>query len=178
MSAFSVEHQAKTLATRAHEGQKYGLGEPYTVHLEDVRNILVEFGFSGEEDNDYLVGAWLHDVLEDTETTQEFLQQTFGTHAIAMVWAVTGRGKNRRERNEDAYKKIIAYPDAIPLKLADRLSNGRNSKRDKLDLYDMYRDEYPNFRARLKPATKPDFRTTDMWNALDKLFHFFEITFP
>jgi hypothetical protein len=79
--------------------------------LENVRNILVEFGFGGEEGRDYLIGAWLHDVLEDTETSQEFLQQTFGTHATAMVWAVTGRGANRRERNEDAYKKMIAYPE-------------------------------------------------------------------
>ena len=171
---FAAEYHARSFATRAHEGQKYGLGEPYAVHLEDVRNILVEFGFGGEEDGDYLVGAWLHDVLEDTETSQEFLQQTFGTHATAMVWAVTGRGDNRRERNEDAYKKMVAYPDAIPLKLADRLSNGRNSKRDKLDLFGMYKGEYPSFRARLKPASKPDWRTADMWQSLDKLFEFQE----
>ena len=176
MSAFAAEHDAKAFAIRAHGDQKYGLGEPYVVHLENVRNILVEFGFGGEEGHDYLIGAWLHDVLEDTETSQEFLQQTFGTHATAMVWAVTGRGANRRERNEDAYKKMIAYPEAIPLKLADRLSNGRNSKRDKLDFYGMYKGEYPAFRARLKAASKPDWRTADMWSSLDKLFEFQEET--
>lgn len=172
---FANERRAKEFAIRAHGDQKYGLDEPYAVHLENVRDILVEFGLEDYKGrNDYLVSAWLHDVLEDTETSQEFLQQTFGTEATAMVWAVTGRGKNRRERNEDAYRKMIAYPDAIPLKLADRLSNGRNSKRDKLDFYKMYKDEYPVFRQRLRFATHGYWRIENMWDSLDKLFEFKE----
>ena len=184
----ALEARAKEFAIAAHGDQKYGRNEPYAVHLASVRDILVEFGWDDglivwdtlaasldvttPRAGDMLVAAWLHDVIEDTDATRGTLEREFGPSVASLVWAVTGRGKNRKERNADAYRKLAAFPAAIPLKLADRLSNVRNSKRDKLEFFDMYEGEYPAFRAALAPACAPDPRTARMWYALDKLLGF------
>jgi len=171
------EAKARGYATKLHEGQKYDSGTaPYVVHLAEVRDVCVEFGW---DETAYRVAAWLHDTIEDTDTTADMIETDFGERVRKLVWAVTGEGKNRRERNEDAYKKMISYPDAIPLKLADRIANARASKETSPDaLFEMYAREHPAFKDRLKNACGFDSktggtfdpRTNAMWRALDEIF--------
>ncbi len=163
------EKPARAFATKMHDGQKYDSGtEPYVVHLTEVRDTLVEFGW--QDDTDLLIGGWLHDVVEDTSASPSLVMQEFGARVANLVWAVTGQGKNRVERNGNAYQKMVSYPEAIPLKLADRLANARASKQTSPDkLFEMYRREYPTFRAILEPAGGTDPRTVAMWKALDEI---------
>ena len=139
------ESIACEFATKKHELQRYG-EQPYTVHLQAVRNILQWAGV--ENDHPLAIAAWLHDTLEDTNTTHDEITARFGEEVTALVWAVTGVGANRKERNAHAYAKMRAHPSAITLKLADRIANVEASATvpDKLA---MYQKEWPSFRDAL-----------------------------
>ena len=146
MTNTQEELNTREFAARKHANQRYG-DQPYTVHLAAVREVLRDMGVL---DNEPLaIAAWLHDTIEDTETTREEIEEHFGEEVVSLVWAVTGVGKNRKERNTNAYEKIRAYPLAATLKLADRIANVEASAHvpDKLA---MYRKEWPSFREALQ----------------------------
>ena len=138
-----LEFEAQAFAEAHHGRQQYG-DVPYTAHLGRVREILGAFGYDGALG----VAAWLHDTIEDTEATYEIIAATFGTVVATLVWAVTGEGDDREARNDSAYAKIRATPDAAILKLADRIANveASSARPDKLG---MYRDEWPGFSSAL-----------------------------
>ena len=159
-----IEQVARGFAEGAHGDQKYGK-KPYVTHLAAVRAVLGEFGF---KDENLRVASWLHDVLEDTKITPAQLELAFGSTVTHLVWAVTGIGKNRKERTENAYDKMTDYPRAIPLKLADRIANGRASVKDNPSLLAMYRKEYAGFRAKLYRLSEEE--EAPMWAELDRLF--------
>jgi (p)ppGpp synthase/HD superfamily hydrolase len=141
--AAEAEAKARRFAEERHAGQRYG-EQPYSVHLAAVRAVLASFGYAG----DLGVAAWLHDVVEDTATTREEIAVEFGAGVAALVWAVTGVGKSRKERNEAAYEKIRSHPPAAILKLADRIANVEAS-RQRPDKLRMYRREWPGFERAL-----------------------------
>jgi hypothetical protein len=171
------EIDARRFAEMMHGDQKYDSGSsPYVFHLAAVRDTIVEFGFGPGGDTygeNYILGAWLHDVLEDTKATPEEVSQRFGAVTLEFVEAVTGRGRNRKERNENAYQKMEQRPGAIPLKLADRISNMRASKLTSPDkLFKMYCEEYPAFRRRLyDTSVRYSFKSRTMWDELDRIVH-------
>jgi (p)ppGpp synthase/HD superfamily hydrolase len=150
------EDRARDFAVLAHGGQKYGT-HPYGVHLAAVRKVLADFGHAGA----LAVAAWLHDTVEDTSATREQIEAEFGPEVAALVWAVTGVGQNRKERVADAYAKMRALPEAITLKLADRIANSEASAKDNPKLLAMYRSELPTFEAALMPHGDPR-----MWERL------------
>lgn len=150
---------AYSFAAEKHAHQRYG-DAPYTVHLEAVRAVLRDAGF--EDEHPLAIASWLHDTIEDTATTREEVQAHFGIAVADLVWAVTGIGQNRKERNAHAYAKIRATPDAATLKLADRIANVEASANvpDKLA---MYRKEWPGFRDALAGHGLPS-----LWERLKK----------
>ena len=60
---------------------------PYINHPIEVANILANIG--GITDPTVLVAAVLHDTIEDTETTTEELEASFGSEVRWLVEAVT-----------------------------------------------------------------------------------------
>jgi (p)ppGpp synthase/HD superfamily hydrolase len=149
MTTTDAEQRAIRFAEQAHAAQRYGADAPYTVHLAAVRRVLADFGLAG----DLAVAAWLHDSVEDTPTTREQVAALFGEPVAVLVWAVTGRGPNRKARNADAYAKIVAAgASAATLKLADRIANAEASRADNPRLLAMYRDELPAFEGMLAAA--------------------------
>lgn len=133
--------RAKAFAELRHSGLLYG-AKPYAVHLEAVYLAALDFGLP----DDYLVAAWLHDVLEDTDTSYDELRTLFGRKVADLVEAVTGRGENRKARQADIVEKLMKHPDAVALKLLDRLANVRAAKTEgRADLLVMYRKEWPAY---------------------------------
>jgi hypothetical protein len=172
---FPWEAEARNFAIRAHGDQRYDSGNaPYLVHLAAVRDAVIEFGFASGDNfktRDYVQAAWLHDVLEDTKQLAGTIGEKFGETTFTFVWAVTGRGENRKARNEDAYRKMLENPSSIPVKLADRISNGRSSKLTSPDaLFEMYKREYTKFKALLEPRSRVITGCEPMWRELDKIF--------
>lgn len=152
-------NRAKVFAIDVHAGQTYG-GLPYSVHLAAVEVVVVEF--FGMNDLTMRRAAWLHDVLEDTNTTYEELAEEFGNDVARLVFAVTNEnGANRKERAAKTYPKIVNTPGAVGLKLADRIANVEAGGK-----VDMYRREFPIFKQALYTPGKYE----RMWNYLEKLF--------
>jgi len=115
-----------------HKGQVRASGEPYLVHPLEVANILAEMRM----DPICVAVGLLHDVLEDTLTTPDRIQEYFGGDVLHIVEGVTKISKipyaTTEERQAETYRKmLLAMVDdirVILVKLADRLHNMRTLK--------------------------------------------------
>jgi len=156
--------KAKRFAHLAHAGQMYGKS-PYTKHLQAVATTLVKFGHNSLE---LRTAAWLHDIVEDTTVTIDIIENDFGRKVADLVWAVTNEkgGKNRKERHAITYPKIKRTPQAVILKLADRIANVTQSVKDQDPLLGMYRSEYKDFKDALYVPGQVE---EPMWKHLDTL---------
>lgn len=121
--------RAYDVAAKMHEGQLRKSGEPYLIHPMAVVKILAELGM----DEDTLVAGLLHDVVEDTEYTNEQLRQEFGEEVELLVDGVTKIGslqyENKEERQAETLRKMFLAMSkdirVLIIKLADRLHNLR-----------------------------------------------------
>jgi (p)ppGpp synthase/HD superfamily hydrolase len=188
-----LEITARDLALKLHAGQTYGGGNgalPYSFHLAAVVGVLARFGCGdvvGVVDVALFIAAWLHDTLEDTAATDGTLRaglapRGLGWHtpmehaaihrAVTLVHAVTdptgedGEKLSRREKLALVIAQVqAAGPDAVTLKLADRIANVEASVLGASPLLAMYQQEYPAFREGLRHAGGTD----AMWAHLDAL---------
>ncbi len=110
-----------------HRDQLRRSGEPYLSHPLYVAYILADLDF----DQDCVTTGLLHDVLEDTLSTRETLEQRFGSVIAELVDGVTKIGRHAYVRRDEAQaetfrKMILASAKdirVILVKLADRLHN-------------------------------------------------------
>ena len=119
--------EAAELAARRHNGMaRKGRGnEPYINHLAEVANLLSQT--TDGEDAELVAAGWLHDTIEDTETTHDELAQRFGSRVAGLVAEVTDdmslpKRERRQKQVEDAPSKSV---DAKLIKIADKISNIR-----------------------------------------------------
>ena len=116
-------------AKELHEGQYRISQEPYIMHPVEVAKILVDLKF----DKNTIIAAFLHDILEDTETTPEEMEKKYGQDVVNLVQGVTKLSKyqfkSKEERQAENFRRMfIAMAQDIRivvLKLADRLHNMR-----------------------------------------------------
>lgn len=130
-SSYDAEkiESAYILARNAHKDQRRRSGEPYIMHPVAVAKILFDFGM----DNECIIGALLHDVVEDTSYDLDYISTTFGEDVALLVDGVTKLGQiplsTREEvQAENIRKMFIAMNQdvrVIIIKLADRLHNMR-----------------------------------------------------
>ncbi len=129
--------KAYTFAKEHHTDQKRLSGEDYIIHPLNVANILSQL----ELDDETICAALLHDIVEDTDVTQEELVKEFGEEIASMVDGVTKLGKlqytTREEQQVENYRKMFLAMGkdirVILIKLADRLHNMRTLKYLKRD---------------------------------------------
>ena len=81
--------KAYDFAAKMHADQKRRSGEPYIIHPIQVANILAQM----KMDEETLAAAFLHDVVEDTDTTLQQLKEMFGAKVAMLVDGVTKLGK-------------------------------------------------------------------------------------
>ena len=144
-------------ATAKHANQMYGQ-QPYIFHLEAAVSELVDHILPLPAlkfyDAEVLVCAtYLHDVIEDTSTSLDDLNDLFVPQIGELVVAVTdGPGKNRAERKAHVYDAIRKVgPAALAVKLADRLANAKVAglAKGESDMLKMYRKEQASFELAL-----------------------------
>ena len=122
--------KAYDYAEKAHAEQKRASGEPYFIHPCAVATILMELGL----DSATIAASLLHDVIEDTEATEEDIEREFGAEILELVRGVTKLEKIvfKSEADADAenFRKIFVAMAkdirVIIIKLADRLHNMRS----------------------------------------------------
>ena len=76
---------AYEMARAAHEGQKRKDGSPYVTHCVAAADISVDLGL----DEDSVIAALLHDVIEDTTLTHADIAHEFGPAVADIVEGVT-----------------------------------------------------------------------------------------
>lgn len=161
-----LERRAADFARSAHEEQEYGGGSFHELHLARVVATLRRYG---TDDPELLAAGWLHDVVEDTETTVDDLRAGFGDDVADLVWRLTDEpGANRKERQRNTHAKIREDARAVRVKLADRIANVESSFEQRSPLRGMYRKEYRRFRDDLWRAGE----YPEMWERLDALLGF------
>ena len=124
--------KAYNLANEKHKDQKRSSGEPYIIHPLNVAYILADIGL----DESTISAALLHDVVEDTDVTDEQLRKEFGNEIADMVAGVTKLSNIQfasveEQQAEDYRKMFLAMGKdirVILIKLADRLHNMRTLK--------------------------------------------------
>lgn len=110
-----------------HRDQRRKSGEPYFIHPRYVAFLLADLKF----DQVSVAVGLLHDVLEDTLTTRQELEEIFGGEIAKLVDGVTKIGKQayvrRDEAQAESFRKMILASAkdlrVILVKLADRLHN-------------------------------------------------------
>ncbi len=121
--------KAYILSKTAHGNQKRHSGDPYFIHPLAVAEILVDLKL----DQQSIITALLHDVVEDTDVTLEEIEKDFGEEIARLVDGVTKLGKieavSSNERVAENFRKLaLAMSEDIRVllvKLADRLHNMR-----------------------------------------------------
>ncbi|MCA1560787.1 MAG: bifunctional (p)ppGpp synthetase/guanosine-3',5'-bis(diphosphate) 3'-pyrophosphohydrolase [Acidobacteria bacterium] len=112
-----------------HKGQVRHSGEPYLVHPLEVADVLADMKL----DVVAIAAGLLHDVVEDTLTSIERIEEHFGKEVAHVVEGVTKLGaipfSSSEERQAENFRKmLLAMVDdirVILVKLADRLHNMR-----------------------------------------------------
>ena len=112
-----------------HRQQKRKDGSPYIIHPLAVAEIVVEMGL----DMDAILGALLHDCIEDTDASHEEIEKLFGPTVAELVEGVTKLTRANFSSTEEAQmenlrKMFMAMSKDIRvvlIKIADRLHNMR-----------------------------------------------------
>jgi len=120
--------KAYDLIVSAHRFQRRKSGEPYVFHpIEVARICLEELGLGATS----VISALLHDVVEDTEVTQEEIKEIFGDKISLIVDGLTKLDGTYNVENKQAenFKKVLSSlvfdVRVILIKMADRLHNLR-----------------------------------------------------
>ena len=124
----TLSHRALEFATAAHHGQerKYGAG-PYITHPIEVAEIVGTV----TDDEITIAAAFLHDVVEDCDVSEQQIRDAFGADVAAVVRFVTGLATKadgprhvRKAIDRDHYARGCSRAQTV--KVADIISNLRS----------------------------------------------------
>ena len=125
----AIIDKAVDYAKAKHASQKRKDGSPYIIHPLAVAQIVTEMGL----DIDAILGALLHDTIEDTDTSHEDIEKLFGPTVAELVEGVTKLTRadfssREQAQMENLRKMFMAMSKDIRvvlIKIADRLHNIR-----------------------------------------------------
>ena len=121
--------RAVEYAQNKHKEQKRKDGSPYIIHPLAVAKVVTEMGL----DMDAVLGALLHDCIEDTDASHEEIEKLFGQTVAELVEGVTkltraNFSSTEQAQMENLRKMFMAMSKDIRvvlIKIADRLHNMR-----------------------------------------------------
>jgi (p)ppGpp synthase/HD superfamily hydrolase len=114
-----LEKRAEAFATERHKGQMYGDKE-YVYHLRQVVENVLRRNQGHPLLSTLVAIAWLHDVLEDTDTEYRELEREFGT---AVAFCVSRLSKHPDITYQDYMELIVATALAREVKICDTMAN-------------------------------------------------------
>ena len=116
-------------AKKYHSGQTRQSGEPYYTHPLEVAYMFITFAV---QDNytklyrtDLVITAILHDVIEDTDFTQEKIALVFGENIANQVEALTRIKSHGKISSAEMVRTLLEQEkyDLLLIKMFDRLHN-------------------------------------------------------
>ncbi|TXC91463.1 bifunctional (p)ppGpp synthetase/guanosine-3',5'-bis(diphosphate) 3'-pyrophosphohydrolase [Metabacillus litoralis] len=116
---------ARNFAKIAHADQVRKISsEPYYVHVDSVANTLKKAGFSRE----VVIAGYLHDVIEDTNVTEQEILQLFGKDVLQYVLDNTeNKNLSWEERKQETINKAKTLSlESKALIAADKLDNSED----------------------------------------------------
>ena len=125
----TLARKAFFVAYELHKHQTRKSGEPYIIHPYEVALILTELNAGGET----IAAGFLHDILDDTDFTNEEMTEAFGETVCHLVDGVTKLSQfsfsSKEERQAENFRRMFVAMAkdirVVILKLADRLHNMR-----------------------------------------------------
>jgi len=119
--------EAYKFGASAHDGQTRKSGEPYITHPVAVAQELAEMHLDAQA----ITAAILHDVVEDTKTSLDDIEENFGHEVAQLVDGVSKldqiQFRSRAEAQAESFRKMmlamIEDIRVILVKLSDRLHN-------------------------------------------------------
>lgn len=146
---------AIAFAALAHAGQKRKYtGEPYICHPIEVMTIVHRYH---RDDEDMLVAAVLHDVLEDCPVFPREIERRFGSAVLDMVVGLTEVPivGNRATRKAAERDRLAEQPPAVQtIKCADLISNTKSITQHDPKFAKVYLAEKRELHAVLTKADK------------------------
>lgn len=113
----NIEEKAEKVAEKVHQFQfRKDYVTPAICHPRNVVSYLKQAGI---KDQDIICAAWLHDTVEDTPLTLDYIRREFNKRITYLVEKLTKNG------SRDQYKEIIKNSnyDVKIIKLADTVDN-------------------------------------------------------
>lgn len=113
-----IAHAHITLTTAS------GDVRPQIEHLQEVADLVWVAGGTEIE----IASAWLHDIIEDTETQIEDIEDTFGKEVSSIIYGLTDSKELNSlpelERKQKQAERVSTENDSVKkIKLADQISN-------------------------------------------------------
>lgn len=121
----AIANQALEFANEKHAGQKRRSGEDYIVHPKRVAKHVSRYKKSHKL-SDLIAAAYLHDTIEDTDTSIQEIGEKFGDLVASLVNELTSDKTEIRKQGKTKYliNKLLNMSDwGLVIKLADRLDN-------------------------------------------------------
>jgi len=142
MTVQETEQFSKALAFASlkHSSQRRKDNTPYIFHPIRVAMELSDEGY----DVRYQIAGLFHDLLEDTDATEEELKNFCDSEMLEAVRLVT---KREGQTKEEYFSGILSHPMAKAVKSADRMDN----------LKDLAKQPSPEFTAKYMKETKEYF---------------------
>jgi len=170
--------KAIRFAAKAHKGQ-FREGEPELPYITHPIDLINKLAYIGEvKDEEILIAAALHDVIEETDVELDRIKEKFGERVAAIVSELTreeptaevaaslGEEELRDLRNKmllDGVKNM--GPDARVVKLADRLSNLQAAEKTRPpEKLERYRSQSRQILKIIPRKTNPP-----LWDAINAL---------
>lgn len=143
MAEFTVD-EAVAFATEAHRGQRDKAGDDYITHPLRVMD--------GVDSEEAKMAAVLHDVLEDTDVSEDDLRARGVPTRVFEALCVLRHDEGVPD--EEYWARVAAVPLARQVKLADIADNSDERRLARLDQHtaDRLRDKYRRARAALGPG--------------------------
>ncbi len=137
--------RAAQFAEQAHRGQKRDFtGGPYIDH---PARVAMRVAMRPDATEEMVAAAFLHDVVEDTETTHETIERLFGPRVRTYVQYLTNPSKERPDLRRAERKEMdrnwlkTAPPEVQVIKMLDRVDNLNEMVGAKEDFKRLYSSE-------------------------------------
>lgn len=146
MYSYRIE-QALRAITILHKDQvrKGSIPMPYVSHLFAVAMIVMDY----TKDEDTVLGALLHDTIEDTDYTPEELQEDFGGKVTEIVLALSEPQDTEKKQwswkdRKGQYAKQLrkAPQEALLIAAADKIHNMRAMVEEYFDAHERFLTEF------------------------------------